>query len=188
MFKNVAGQVVAAQMVSRSDGSDLTSGVSVNVLKDGATVAAGGGTATHEGSGLWSYAPTQAETNGDHLVFQFVHATGVSQAVQIYTTDKAAADALNASAKTIGYATVGSGSSSTSVVCSAVNIAGSTSVGTNALAGRQVLFRGDTTTANLRGAGARITQNTSGSTPTLTLNSSDALPASPASGDVFAIL
>lgn len=188
MFRNVASQIVAAQLVSKTDGTNVTTGTTdVYITKDGGTQAAGG-TAVHEGQGLWSYAPSQGETDGAHVVFTFVNTNAVSQSVQVYTTDKAAADALNASAKTIGFGTVGSGSNSTSVVTSAVNFGGATSVGTNALAGRQIIFRGDTTTAALKGSGARITANTSGSTPTLTLNGADALTASPASGDIFAIL
>lgn len=188
MYRNVAGQVVTAQLVALTDGSDVATGTTtVYVTKDGGTQASGG-TATHEGNGLWSFAPSAGNTDGAHVVFTFVNTLAVSQSVQVYTADKLAADALNASAKTIGFGTVGSGSGATSVVTSAVNFGGATSVGTNALAGRQIIFRGDTTTAALKGSGARITANTSGSTPTLTLNAADALTASPASGDIFAIL
>ena len=188
MFRNVASQVVTAQLVALTDGADITSGTTtVYVTKDGGTQASGG-TATHEGNGLWSFVPSAANSDGAHVVFTFVNTLAVTQSVQVYTADKAAADALNASAKTIGFGTVGTGSSATSVITSAVNFGGATSVGTNALAGRQIIFRGDTTTTALKGSGARITANTSGSTPTLTLNAADALTASPASGDIFAIL
>lgn len=188
MFKNVSGQVVTAQLIAKADGTDVTTGTTtVYVTVDGGTQGSGG-TATHEGNGCWSFLPSAGNTNGTHVVFTFVNTLAVSASVQIYTADKLAADALNASAKTIGFGTVGTGSSSTSVVTSAVNFAGATSVGTNSLAGRQVLFRGDTTTTALKASGARITANTSGSTPTLTLNVADALTASPASGDVFAVL
>lgn len=189
MFRNVAGQTITAQLVAKADGTNVTTGTTtVYVLEDGGTQASGAGTVSHEGQGLWSYAPTQGETDAAHVVFTFVNTAAVTQSVQAYTADKAAADALNASAKTIGFGTVGSGSSATSVITSAINFGGATSIGTNALAGRQIIFRGDTTTAALKGSGARITANTSGSTPTLTLNVADALTASPASGDIFAIL
>lgn len=188
MFRNVAGQIITAQLVAKADGTNVTAGTTdVYVTKDGGTQASGG-TATHEGQGLWSFAPSQGNTDGAHVVFTFVNASAVSQSVQVYTADKDAADALNASAHTIGFGTAGVGSSATSVVTSAVNFGGATSVGTNSLAGRQIIFRGDTTTAALKASGARITANTSGSTPTLTLNAADALTASPASGDIFAIL
>ena len=85
MRKNVAGQIVAGQVNSRTDGSPLTSAVTVYVTIDGGTQSAGGGTATHEGNGHWSYAPTQAETNGNHIAFTFTHASGVNQTVNVYT-------------------------------------------------------------------------------------------------------
>lgn len=84
MRKNVASQHVAAQMNSRTDGSPLTTGVSAFVTIDGGTQTAGGGTLTHEGNGHWDYLPTQAETNGNHVAFTFVHATGVNQTVNTY--------------------------------------------------------------------------------------------------------
>lgn len=86
MRKNVAGQVVTAQMNSRVDGSPLTSAVSVYVLVDGGTLTVGGGTLTHEGDGLWSYVPTAAETNGNHVAFQFRHASGVYTDRQVWPT------------------------------------------------------------------------------------------------------
>lgn len=86
MRKNIAGQVVTAQLISSSDGSNVTSGTTnVFVLGDGGTQAAGGGTVTHEGNGTWSYTPTQAETNYDHVVFTFTNASAISAAIQVYT-------------------------------------------------------------------------------------------------------
>ena len=188
MFRNTGSQWVTAQLVSKTDGTDVTSGTTtVYATEDGGTQASVG-TATHKGNGLWAIQPGAAFTDAAHVVFTFVNTNGVTQSVQVYTADKAAADALNASAKTIGFGTVGSGSGTTSVITSAVNFGGATSVGTNALAGRQIIFRGDTTTTALKASGARITANTSGATPTLTLNPADALTASPASGDIFAVL
>lgn len=86
MRKNVASQNIAAQMNSRTDGSPLTSSVSVAVTIDGGTSTAGGGTLTHEAAGHWNYAPTQAETNGDHVAFQFTHASGINQVLNVYPT------------------------------------------------------------------------------------------------------
>jgi len=85
MRKNVASQNIALQMNSRTDGSPLTSAVSVLVTIDNGTQTAGGGTTTHKGNGHWNYAPTQAETNGNHIAFTGTHATGVVQTVQVYT-------------------------------------------------------------------------------------------------------
>ena len=188
MFRNVASQVVAAQLVSKTDGSAVTSGTTtVNYLKDGGTQGSGAGTVTHEGNGCWSYVPVQAETDGDHLAFTFVNSSAISVTVQIYTVDKVVADALSAGAKTILIGTVGAGSDATHVVASAVALAGNASVGTNAQAGKRIYFLGNTTTSSLRDCAARIISNTSGATPTFTLDSNDTLPASPAAGDSFII-
>jgi hypothetical protein len=191
MFKAVASQPIGAQMISATDGSEFTGSVTCYVTKDGGSQAAGNtgaGACVHEGHGFHTYVADATDSNGDHIGFTFVGAGAVTATVQVYTNDKLASDALNASAKSILYGTVGNGSDTTHVVCSAVNMAGNTSVGTNALAGRRVYFLGNTTTANLRDAGGRITANTSGTTPTLTINASDTLPATPANGDTFVIL
>ena len=52
MKKNVAGQVIGAQMVSATDGSAFTGTATVVVTIDGGTQTASGGTGpTHEGNG-----------------------------------------------------------------------------------------------------------------------------------------
>jgi len=83
--RNVAGQVVAFQAVSTTDGSAVTTGTPVvYVTIDGGTQGTGAGTSTHEGNGCWSYAPAQAETNGNHVVFTFTLTGAVSQSVNLY--------------------------------------------------------------------------------------------------------
>lgn len=90
MKKNVASQVVGAQLVSKTDGSAVTSGTTtVYVTGDGGTQAAGSvgsGACTHEGQGFWTYAPAQAETNYDHVAFTFTNTSAVPATVQIYTS------------------------------------------------------------------------------------------------------
>lgn len=87
MKKNVAGQYICAQLVSATDGSAVTSGTTtVYVLGDGGTQGTGSGTVTHEGQGCWSYAPSQAETNYDHVAYTFVNTSAVSATVQTYPT------------------------------------------------------------------------------------------------------
>jgi len=186
MFKNVASQIVAAQLVSTTDGSAVTSGTTnVYVTLDGGTQGAGGNTtATHEGNGTWTYVTTAGDTNGDHVVLTFVNTSAVSVAVQAYTQDKFAADALTRSAGTMAYGTA-SGGSSTTVTTSSFTLYGGGTIGTNDLAGRRVYFRGDATTA--RANGARITSNTSGATPTLTIDAADAFTATPTSGSFFVV-
>lgn len=85
MRKNVASQNIAVQMNSRTDGSPLTASVSAFVTGDAGAQTAGGGTLTHKGNGHWNYAPTQAETNFNHIAFTFTHAIGVNQTVNVYT-------------------------------------------------------------------------------------------------------
>jgi hypothetical protein len=83
--KNTAGQVVAFQAVSKTDGSDVTTGTPVVYYKiDNGSQATGTGTVTHEGNGSWSYAPTQAETNGNHVAFTFTLSGAVSQLLNLY--------------------------------------------------------------------------------------------------------
>lgn len=96
MIKNTAGQKVGAQMVSATDGSAFTGSVTVSVTVDAGTQATGSvgsGAATHEGNGYQTYAPAQAETNGDLIAFTFTGTGAVPQTVQVYT--RAAAPDVN---------------------------------------------------------------------------------------------
>lgn len=86
MKKNVASQVVGAQLNSATDGSAVTTGTTtVYVTGDGGTQASGG-TATHEGNGFWTFLPSQANTNYDHVAFTFVNSSAITVTVQCYTT------------------------------------------------------------------------------------------------------
>jgi hypothetical protein len=89
MLKNVSGQKIGAQLVSATDGSAVTSGTTtVYVTIDAGTQAqgtVGSGAATHEGNGYWTYAPSQAESNGDLLAFTFVNTSAVPATVQTTT-------------------------------------------------------------------------------------------------------
>lgn len=88
MRKNVAGQRVGVQMVSASDGSAFTGTVTVYVTLDAGTQAigsVGSGICTHEGNGYHTYAPAQAETNGDLAAFTFIGTGAVPSTVQVYT-------------------------------------------------------------------------------------------------------
>lgn len=86
MKKNVAGQVIGAQMVAL-DGSAFTGSVTAYVTGDGGTQAAGSvgaGACAHEGNGFHTYAPAQAETNHDHVAFTFIGAGAIPATVQVY--------------------------------------------------------------------------------------------------------
>jgi hypothetical protein len=89
MKKNVASQVVGAQMVAAADGSAFTSAVTVSVTGDGGAQATGSvasGACTHEGNGFHTYVPAQAETNYDHVAFTFTGTGAIPATVQIYTS------------------------------------------------------------------------------------------------------
>lgn len=88
MKKNVASQVIGAQMVA-TDGTAFTGSVTVYVTGDGGTQAlgsVGSGACTHEGNGFHTYNPAQAETNYDHIGFTFIGTGAVPVTVQVYTT------------------------------------------------------------------------------------------------------
>jgi hypothetical protein len=74
-------------MVSATTGAGVTTGTpTVYYTLDNGTQSTGTGTSTHKGQGCWTYAPLQAETNADHLLFTMVLATAVTQTVNIYTS------------------------------------------------------------------------------------------------------
>lgn len=90
MKKNVAGQVVGVQMTDASDGSAFTGSVVAYVTGDNGTQTIGSvssGACTHKGNGLHTYAPAQAETNYEHVVFTFVGTGAIVVSVQVYTDD-----------------------------------------------------------------------------------------------------
>lgn len=75
-------------MVSATDGSAFTSAVTVAVTLDAGTQATGSvgsGACTHEGNGYHTYAPSQAETNGDLVAFTFTGTGAIPQTQSIYT-------------------------------------------------------------------------------------------------------
>lgn len=89
MKKNVASQIIGAQLVSATDGSAFTGSVTVYVTGDGGTQtvgSVGSGACAHEGNGFHTYAPAQAETNYDHIGFTFIGTGAVPVTVQVYPT------------------------------------------------------------------------------------------------------
>lgn len=97
MKKNVSGQVIGAQMISSADGSAFTGSVTVYVTVNGGTQAVGSvgsGACTHEGNGFHTYAPAQAETNGDHVAFTFVGSGAIPVTVQTYPSFPQTGDAF----------------------------------------------------------------------------------------------
>lgn len=87
MKKNVASQAIGCQMTTIADGSDFTGAVVVWITGDNGSQAVGSvgsGACTHEGKGYHSYAPSQAETNYDHIAFTFVGTGAVTKTIQVY--------------------------------------------------------------------------------------------------------
>lgn len=96
MIKNVAGQSVGAQMVDATTGAAFTAAVTVYVTGDAGIQAigsVGAGLCTHEGNGLHTYRPSQAETNYDLAAFTFIGAGAVPATVQYSTVTAATAAA-----------------------------------------------------------------------------------------------
>lgn len=86
MRKNVANQKVAAQLVSLSDGSNVTSGTTTVYVTIDDGVQTSIGTATHKGNGCWTVdTGVAANTNGNHLAFTWVNSSAVSVTSNVYT-------------------------------------------------------------------------------------------------------
>lgn len=88
MKKNVASQTIGAQMITAADGTAFTGTVTAYKTIDGGTQAigtVGSGICTHKGNGYHSYAPAQAETNGDHIAWSFIGTGAIPATVQVYT-------------------------------------------------------------------------------------------------------
>jgi hypothetical protein len=76
------------QMTHKTTGDNLTSGVSVDVVYDSGTKAAGAGTLTHKGDGMWEYYSSSTEANSNSCAIQFKHADAVYDTIAYYGTTK----------------------------------------------------------------------------------------------------
>lgn len=88
MIKNQANQIAQAQMISANTGAAFGGAVTVYVTGDGGTQAigsVGAGVCTLEGNGLYSYRPSQAETNYDVVAFTFVGSGAIPSTIQYET-------------------------------------------------------------------------------------------------------
>lgn len=133
MLKNNSGQKIGAQMVSATDGSAFTGSVTVAVTVDAGTQATGSvgsGACTHEGGGYHTYAPAQAETNGDLIAFTFSGTGAVPVTIQVYTLPTTGVLAPTVLGRTLDVSSGGEagldwaniGSPTTSVVLSGTTI------------------------------------------------------------------
>jgi len=89
MKKNVAGQIVGAQ-VTATNGTEYSGAVRVYYTLDGVPPqtlgSVGSGVCTHQGRGYHTYAPTQAETNGTLVSYNFSGTGAITTSVHIYTS------------------------------------------------------------------------------------------------------
>lgn len=163
--------------------------IAITICKNDATSfsnpAAGATNATEKASGWYHVALGASDTNVlGPLAIRGAAATIDDVAILL---DVVSANIYFAGAA-IARGTVTTGASATSVPTSALLIANVVASGVVAdqFKGRVVLFDGNTTTAGLRGASSAITAGTASNTPTLTVD--PALPATPASGDIFSVI
>jgi hypothetical protein len=96
MRRNVAGQVIGAQMINATTGAAFTGSVTAYVTSGGAQAigSVGSGACTHQGNGFHTYAPAQSETNFDHVAFTFVGTGAIPATVQVYPSFPQTGDAF----------------------------------------------------------------------------------------------
>ena len=96
MQKNTASpHAIYAKVVNATDGAPITTGVVAFHVQGTTRAAVGGDVAAHIANGLWTYTPTQPETNYATFAIEFYHADAVGDGplVQVVTdTAKALLD------------------------------------------------------------------------------------------------
>lgn len=124
---------------------------------------------------------TRAEINATTAGANYNETTASLEALEARMLSTGATARLERSVNAIATGTVGSGSSTTSIVTSALSPAGAVA---DQFKGRIVTFDAATTTAALRGQATDITASSNAALAVLTVT---ALAATPASGDTFTI-
>jgi hypothetical protein len=77
--KNTASpRPIHAKVVNATTGAPITTGVVAYHITGATRVAVGGTAAVHVANGLWTYTPTQGETNYDQFSIEFYHADAVA--------------------------------------------------------------------------------------------------------------
>lgn len=97
MIRGQASQIVGAQMVNATTGAAFAGAVTVYVTVDGGTQAigtVGSGVCTLEGNGLYTYTPSEAETDGAHIAFTFIGTGAVPATIQVYPISEAQQESL----------------------------------------------------------------------------------------------
>lgn len=85
-FLTTTPRRVYCQLNKLSDGSAVTSAVTVSVVLDGAVAVAGLGTLEHQSGGHWQYLPHATEAAVTECSVQFNHAEAQSVVVTFYPT------------------------------------------------------------------------------------------------------
>jgi len=104
MLRNVAGQAIGSQVLNLTTGQAFTGVVTVYVTGDGGTQGigvVGGGLATAEGNGYYTYTPSQPETNYHLVAFTFVGVGAIPATVQVATITEAQQAAIASATITI---------------------------------------------------------------------------------------
>lgn len=86
ILKNVASQLVPLGVLLTAAGAEITSSASVYVKVDSGSASAGSGTLAYTANSGWWYAPTQAETNGNALMFFLTATNAVPRSVGVLTS------------------------------------------------------------------------------------------------------
>jgi hypothetical protein len=136
--KNTASQTVCFGLVNSSTGAALA-GATVTVRRclDG-TFAATTGSVTEDSGGLYKFAPSQADTNGDQVAYFFTATSAIPICLNARTTAADMADSVRfgltalpnaAAAASGGLPTVGTGSGQISLSSGLVTLAAVTHTG-----------------------------------------------------------
>jgi hypothetical protein len=99
MKKNVAGQVIGAQMISATTGDTFSGTVTCYVTGDTSSQTLGAsasGVCIQKGNGLFDYIPTQAETNYNRIAFTLIGTGAIPVTVQVFTNYPQTGDAYAA--------------------------------------------------------------------------------------------
>lgn len=177
-FPNVSG---------RGMDVDASGGVEVGSFQAGAITSAAFAAGAIDASAIATDAIGSAElaTTAVNEIRDAILSDSTSFAGGSIAAIKAITDLLVNLTKTgqsIGRGTATSGGSTTSIPTSAMTPAGAVA---DQFKGRVVLFDWNTTTTTLRGVAVAITASSNAATPTFTV---DTMPAAPASGDTFSVI
>lgn len=198
---HVAGKTVMIQFSTSVNGVMVTLAGSpvISVYKNSTTESTAGVTLTVDYDGRTGMHHVAIDTSADTSFyapendFSVVVTTGTIAGLDLTGTVVGSFSlstqrkGLDRSVSTMARGTVTTGASTTSLPTSAFTIANiaATGVVSDQFKGRTIIFDGDTTTAGLRGAAATISASSASNTPTLTVGT---LPATPASGDTFTVV